>query len=114
MPAHVARVGGRLRDAVNRIGRGLGLPAEMIGPPFRMVVRFEAPDAEARLMRTLLQQELLRSGVLTYKGFLLPSLAHDDAAIAQAVDAYRAALAVVAEAVKAGSLERHLEIPLLP
>ncbi len=114
VPAHVARVGGRLRDAVNRIGRGLGLPAEMIGPPFRMVVRFEAPDAEARLMRTLLQQELLRSGVLTYKGFLLPSLAHDDAAIAQAVDAYRAALAVVAEAVKAGSLERHLEIPLLP
>jgi glutamate-1-semialdehyde aminotransferase len=114
VPAHVARVGGALRDGVNRICGALGLAAEMIGPPFRMVVSFAgAPGGDAVLMRTLLHQELLRRGVLTYKGFLLPSLAHDDAAIALAVEAYREALEVVGEAIKDGSLARRLEIPPL-
>ena len=114
VPAHVARVGAALRDGVNRICAGLGLAAEMIGPPFRLVVSFEAPAADSRLMRTLLQQELLRRGVLTYKGFLLPSLAHDDASIAQALEAYAGALGAVRDAIKAGSLARRLEIPPLP
>jgi glutamate-1-semialdehyde 2,1-aminomutase len=114
VPGHVARVGAALRDGVNRICAGLGLAAEMIGPPFRLVVSFEAPHADSRLMRTLLQQELLRRGVLTYKGFLLPSLAHDDAAIAQALEAYGGALGDVRDAIKDGSLARRLEIPPLP
>jgi glutamate-1-semialdehyde 2,1-aminomutase len=115
VPSHVARVGRVLRDEVNRICGALGLAAEMIGPPFRMVMRFADDDAgDTVLRRTLLQQELLRRGVLTYKGFLLPSLAHDDAAIAQAVDAYREALSVVARAVEDGSLPSRLEIPPLP
>ena len=111
VPAHVARVGGALRGEVNRICGALGLDAEMIGPPFRMLVRFDGvAEADARSMRTLLHQELLRRRLLTYKGFLLPCLAHDDAAVAQAVEAYRAALGVVAAAVKDGSLASRLEI----
>jgi len=114
VPAHVGRVGRQLRDEVNRICQTLRLSAEMIGPPFRMTMGFTgASDLDLRLMRTLLHQELLRRRVLTYKGFLLPSLAHDDPAIAQATQAYGEALSVVADAIKDGSLARRLAIPPL-
>ena len=57
----------------------MGVAGELIGVPFRMIYRFAEPDAQRRgLMRTLLQQELLQRGILTYKGFMLPSLAHGD------------------------------------
>jgi hypothetical protein len=86
----------------------------MTGQPYRMVYRFDEPDAERRnLKRTLLAQELMKNGVLTFRGFLLPSVTHGDEELARTLDAYRAALRVVREADADGSFARRLEIPLL-
>jgi hypothetical protein len=59
----------------------------------------------------LLQQELLRAGVLTYKGFMLPSLAHDDDALEQTLQAYNGALRPLARAIREDRFVRYLEVP---
>jgi glutamate-1-semialdehyde aminotransferase/predicted aldo/keto reductase-like oxidoreductase len=112
VPGRVQAFGHRLRDGVNRASRELGVAGEMVGLPFRMVYRFDEPDTTRRLlMRTLLQQELLQRGVLTFRGFLLPSLAHGEEELGLTLTAFRGALQRVQEVADEGSFARHLEVP---
>jgi glutamate-1-semialdehyde aminotransferase len=79
-----------------------------------MVLAFKDNDDERiTLMRTLMQQELVKKGVITYKGFMLPSYAHDDKALAQTLAAFEHAIAVLVRAVKDDAFARYLEIPLV-
>jgi glutamate-1-semialdehyde 2,1-aminomutase len=113
VPGAIHALGTALKDAINRLSRDLKVRGEMIGVPFRMIYRFDEPDAHQRvLMRTFLQQELLQRGILTYKGFMLPSLAHGAAEIEQTVSAFRGALTRVQEVAADGTFARHLDIPL--
>jgi glutamate-1-semialdehyde aminotransferase len=108
---HVWDHGRRLQEGVNDLCRGHSLPGEMIGLPFRLVMAFREPDAERNvLLRTLLQQELMKSGLLTYKGYMLPGLAHDDAALDRTLGLFDDALALLARVRRQGSFARHLEI----
>jgi glutamate-1-semialdehyde 2,1-aminomutase len=115
VPARVWAYGNRLRTMIDRICEDLHIPAAVLGPPFRMLVAFAEPDARRRtLLRTLLQQELLKQGVLTTQNLLLPSAAHDEAALEVTRRAFARALEVVAEARKADRFAAYLEIPPLP
>jgi glutamate-1-semialdehyde 2,1-aminomutase len=112
VPGRVAAFGRRLMDSVNEASRRAGVDGALVGLPFRMVYRFNEPDAGRRtLMRTLLQQELLKRGVLSFRGFLLPSTAHGDAELEQTTDAFEAALRRVAEVGGRNCFEEELEIP---
>jgi glutamate-1-semialdehyde 2,1-aminomutase len=112
---HVWRHGEQLRDAVDGACAELGVDARMIGPPFRAGLVFaEADPRRLILKRTLYRQELLKTGLVTYDGLMLPSYAHDAAALEGAVDAVRHALGVVARAEREDDLERYLEIPPPP
>ena len=85
----------------------------MIGVPFRLIYRFNEPEAQQRvLMRTLLQQELLQRGILTYKGFMLPSIAHGMMEMEQTISAFRGALQRVKEISSEQAFVGNLEIPL--
>jgi glutamate-1-semialdehyde 2,1-aminomutase len=109
---HVRRHGEQLRREVDAACAETGIAARLVGPPFRMGIVFEAPDAGERgLIRALYCQELLKGGILTYDGVMLPSYAHDDAALKETVAAVRQALAVVARARAERALDRYLEIP---
>jgi glutamate-1-semialdehyde aminotransferase len=109
---HVWRIGNQLRQGVDALCGELGVAAALTGPPFRMGLSFDEPDPyRLRLKRSLYHQELLKAGVITYDGVMLPSFAHDDAVVAVTLAAIRDALAVVARA--EGDLERHLELPPL-
>lgn len=115
VPAQVAAFGNRLRARINALCTSTGVAAEAIGPPFRMMVAFAEPDDRRRtLQRTLLQQELLKEGVLTTQNLLLPSVAHDEEAFEITCRAFAHALAVVAEAVRRDRYASYLEIPPLP
>jgi glutamate-1-semialdehyde 2,1-aminomutase len=114
VPGRVQTFGTRLMDGVTRLGEQLGLAGRMVGRPYRMVYEFLEPDAGRRaLMRTLLIQELMKRGVLTFRGFLLPSLAHGDEELALTQAAYEGAFRVVREAEADGSFARRLEVPLV-
>ena len=109
---HVRAFAERLRRGVDERCRAHGVPAALVGPPVRMVLSFREPDADRIVqMRTLVQQELLRAGVLTYRGFMLPSLAHDEAALQQTLAGFDRALAAVARARHEDVFAPYLDMP---
>jgi glutamate-1-semialdehyde aminotransferase len=115
VPARIWAFGNRLRDTVNQLCEDLGVAAKVIGPPYRMLLSFVEEDRRRLvLMRTLVQQELLRQGILTTQHLLLPSLAHDDEVLEITRRAYKHALEVLAEATENDSFAERLEIPPLP
>jgi glutamate-1-semialdehyde aminotransferase len=112
--AHVWDYGTRLRQGLEALVRELGLGAELWGPPFRMNLRFTRADpAELLKERTLLQQELLRGGVTTINGIMLPCYAHDQQTLRFTLEVWGRALEIVARAGRCGSFDDLLEIPPL-
>jgi len=112
VPGQIGEFGTRLMTSINELSRRIGMDGEMIGLPFRMVYRFNEPDQPRRtLMRTLLQQELLKHGVLAFRGFMLPSTAHGEQELHETLAAFEAAFRRVQEVSAGDCFERHLEIP---
>jgi glutamate-1-semialdehyde aminotransferase len=109
---HVWRHGLALQQGADALCAELGVRARMVGPPFRMALMFDEPDAHRlSLKRALYHQELLKAGVITYDGVMLPSYAHDDSVLAAALAAMRHALGTVARADATDDLDSRLEIP---
>lgn len=111
---HVRRVGQSLKKRINELSRELGIDGEVVGLPFRSVYRFNDKDQGLRtLKRTLLQQELAKAGVLTFRGFMLPSLGHAETEVEETVLAFRSALSTVNRVANDNSFTSALEIPLV-
>jgi len=103
VPAHLAAQGRKLRDGYNAAARELGLGyTRAVGPDPRNMVVFDGE--RALLMKSYMQQELLRRGVL-WGGFHNMSLAHDDADIERVLAAYQEALASLRDVVRRDSTE---------
>lgn len=112
IPGYIAKQGSRLIEGVNRVSRELGVSGSMKGMPIRMIYCFdEADPVRRRALRTLLQQELLQRGVLTFTGFMLPSFAHADAELDLVIAAFHGALKTVQYVAATGRFAKHLEIP---
>ena len=60
-----------------------------------------------------MQQELLHRSVLTFRGFMLPSLAHGEAELEQTLTAFRQALTRVQEVADQDRFATELELPLI-
>jgi len=106
--------GTRLRDGINDLCRRLGIAANCLGPPFRMALHFDEPNPERLgLKRTLYIQELLKSGIITYNGVMLPSYAHDDRVFDRTLTGIEKALETVSAAAQQGDFHAYIEIPLL-
>ena len=113
--AHLDRLGLALQSGVREaIARhGLENSVSCGGAPSWTLVTVREPGSEGGGLpaKTLLQQELLRRGIL-YNGSHFTCLAHTDEDIARAVAAYDEAFAILAEALPDGIAER-LEVPVL-
>lgn len=111
---HVWEYGTLLKNGLNRICREVGIAAACIGPPFRVLMAFDEENPHTlSLKRTLYQQELLKAGVITYNGFMLPSYAHDRQIMDVTLAAVGEALAKVKLAESRNKFHRYLDIPLL-
>ncbi|MEJ8847085.1 aminotransferase class III-fold pyridoxal phosphate-dependent enzyme [Variovorax rhizosphaerae] len=113
---HIWQFGQLLQQGLRHACAETGVAAVVAGPPFRCVLHFEEADLQRRrLLRTLYLQELLRGGVLTYSGVMLPSYAHRDAELEKTLSVAAAALQTVARHAREGdeSLHRAIEMPLL-
>ena len=114
MAEYVWDYGTRLQQGINRLCEQLGIAAVCVGPPFRMALAFHEPDAERlRLQRTLCQQKLLKAGMITYNGVILPSSTHSDHDMQATLEAFGLALEKVGKAGREDTFHRYLEIPLL-
>jgi glutamate-1-semialdehyde 2,1-aminomutase len=108
VPEYLERQGRVLRDGYNDLARGLGMPyTRAVGAACRSLVTFDAKSGDPLEMKSLLQQELFRRGIL-WSGFHNLSFSHTDDDVARALAAYREALIVLKQAVDSGSVRQAL------
>jgi len=108
VPAQLARQGGKLQAGYERLAAAKGLTGTRAsGAACRTLITFDARAGDPLLQKSLLQQELLRHGVL-WSGFHNLSFSHLDADIEHVLGAYDRALDVLARALREGTLASSL------
>ena len=115
VPSYLRLRGGHLQAGYNQLARERGLGfTRAIGMESRTLIQFDAEAGDPLLQKSLMQQEMLRHGVL-WGGFHNLSFGHGDEEIAHVLGAYERALEVLADAVKKGDLAaRILGTPVQP
>ncbi len=108
VPARLARQGRKLKDGYNAIAKELGIAySACSGLDQRTIVTF-SPDAGSPLeMKSLVQQELLKRGVL-WGGFHNMSLSHSDADVEHTLACYREVLPILKRAVETKTVREML------
>ena len=105
---HLWRQGQKLQDGYNSLARenGVGDFTSCIGLAPRPVATFSDPESghDSPALRSLIQQELVRRGVLFLFGFNI-SYSVSDADVDHTLEALRAAMGVVASAIDSGDVE---------
>jgi hypothetical protein len=102
---HLAATGEALRAGFREDCRALGIGWDLVGHPARMSFLFGGGAGfSAEDLRDLYLQECLKHGVFT-NGNMLPSYAHDAAALRRTRAGLRASLEVVAAALREGELK---------
>jgi glutamate-1-semialdehyde 2,1-aminomutase len=91
VPAYLERAGLALQQGYDELARKKGLDTRASGLPCRTLINFDADAGDPLLQRSLVQQELLRHGVL-WAGFHNLSLAHGEAELEHVLSAYDRAL----------------------
>jgi len=108
VPAQLATQGRFIKDAYNRLAREQGLDGtQCVGLDARTVVTFDATMGDPLVLKSFVQQELLRRGIL-WNGFHNLSFSHSDADVAHTLAAYRETLALLAQAIAAGEVRARL------
>lgn len=108
VPAQLERLGDELKDRYNQLAHDLGLDfSRCVGLGCRTMVTFEAKGAAAGAnpleMKSLVQQELIRRGIL-WAGFHNLSFSHTEEDLSHLLAAYREALGVLRAALDRGDV----------
>ncbi len=109
VPAYLAQQGRKLREGYNAIAARFGLEevTHCTGFDCRTVINFSGKGGDPLVLKTLMQQEMLKRGVL-WGGFHNMSFSHSDADVAYTLEAYEDAFKVFKQAVDSGKPERFL------
>ncbi len=109
VPAHLARQGKKLREGYNELAARFGLHevTQCTGFDCRTVIQFTPAGGDPLVLKTLLQQEMIKRGVL-WGGFHNLSFSHTDEDIAYTLEAYEDAFPVLKRAVDNGRPEQFL------
>ncbi len=100
VPAYLARQGRVLREGYNAIAADLRMDyTRALGFDCRSLLTFDAKAGNPLEMKSLVQQEMIRRGVL-WGGFHNMSFSHSDADVDHVLAAYRQALPILARAVE--------------
>lgn len=108
VPTVLERNGGRLRDGYNALARELDMEyTRCIGMGARSMVIFDEAAGNGLEMKSLLQQELIKRGIL-WQGIHSLSYSHSDADIDYTLAAYRDVLPILKQAIAAGDVHAQL------
>ena len=104
-----------LKDGYNRIAEELGINfTRAIGYPFRSMITFDAVAGDPLELKSLMQQELIRFGIL-WSGTHNMCFSHSIEDLDYTLNAYRKVLPVLKEAVKDGTVRQQIKgIPVQP
>lgn len=107
--AHIDRLGRVLLEGVNKIVCELSMDyISVIGYPFRTTMNFAAYRADPFEMKTLVQQEMIRRGIL-WSGFHNLCYAHSREDIDYLLDAYAEVMPHLKAAVEKGDIKAQLK-----
>src|SRR5262249_17257716 len=100
VPEHLARIGAQVREGYNHLASETGTAyfTKCVGHPSRTMITFDAKAGPPLLLKSLMQQELLRHGVL-WAGTNVLSAAHGADEAEHLLAAFAEALAVIKRAV---------------
>src|SRR5262249_4622277 len=109
VPAHLERVGAIVREGYNRLAAELGIApwTRCFGMDARTIVAFDGSAGDPLVLKSFVQQELLRHGLLC-SGTHTISLAPSEEDARYLVGAYAEILPRLAEAVAAGTVKESL------
>lgn len=108
VPAYLNEMGIRIKNGFNAIAEELEMSfVKAVGYGFRTMITFNPSAGDALLQKSLLQQEMLKRGIL-WGGFHNMSFSHTVADIEYTLTAYRDALPVLKEAVNSGNIHLYL------
>jgi glutamate-1-semialdehyde aminotransferase len=106
---HIAQLGQRLANGINGAIASTGADCvSLAGYPFRTLLNFSASAGNPLEMKTLVQQELIRRGIL-WSGIHNLCFAHTEADIDYTIQAFGEVLAILKEAVTAGGVAARLQ-----
>jgi glutamate-1-semialdehyde aminotransferase len=108
VPRYLAQQGKKIKHNYNMIARDLGITfTQCSGMDCRSIVTFDANAGNPLEMKSLVQQELIKRGIL-WGGFHNMSYSHTDADIAYTLSAYVEVLTVLKKAVEEKNVRGYL------
>lgn len=116
VPEYLANQGQKLLSGYNKLSKELCLAdyTSCKGHPARTMVEFKAFGQDPLLMKSLIQQELLRRGIL-WSGFHNLSYTHTDSPIDCLLEAYSEVLPILKAAIENDTLKQSIKgIPVQP
>ncbi len=109
VPEYLALQGSRLQAGYNQIAAALGIShyTQCKGHPSRTLVTFDSRAGDPLLMKSLVQQEMIKRGVL-WSGFHNLCFSHSDKDIDYTLDVYHEVLPMLKQAVESDTLAGQL------
>ena len=109
VPAYLARQGKKLKDGYNKIAEELDMPyTKCIGYECRSLMTFDASAGNPLEMKSLVQQEMIKRGIL-WGGFHNMSFSHSDQDVEYALKAYRDVLPILKKTVDEKNVHGYLK-----
>ncbi len=106
--SHIARQGKKLKDGYNQIAQTLKMNyTQCIGYDCRSMILFDPSAGNPLEMKSLVQQEMIRRGIL-WAGFHNVCFSHTDDDVEVTLEAYRQVLPILKEAVSTQTVRRLL------
>jgi len=110
VPRYLDQKGGLMKDGYNKIAEkaGMGKYTKCIGYNCRSMVTFTPEAGNGLEVKTLMQQEMIRRGVL-WAGFHNMCYSHSKEDIEYTLDAYRDVMPIMLEAIESGDIKKYLK-----
>jgi len=109
VPAYLAKQGKKLKDGYNGIAEELNMPyTKCVGYECRSLMKFDASVGNTLEMKSLVQQEMIKRGIL-WGGFHNMSFSHTDEDIAYTLKTYRDVLPILKKAVDEKNVRGYLK-----
>lgn len=115
VPGYLAQQGKKLKDGYNKLAHDLGMTyTACYGLDARTLVSFSHPSENALLLKSFMQQEMIKRGIL-WGGVHNLSYSHTDADIAYTLEAYREVLLLLKAAIETNTVATSLKgLPVEP
>ncbi len=109
VPAYLVKQGSKLREGYNKIASELGMNyTKCLGYDCRTIITFDASAGNPLEMKSLVQQEMIKRGIL-WGGFHNMSFSHSDKDVEYTLKVYKEVLPILKKAVDGNNVAGYLK-----